>query len=115
MPLEIRLSPGQDADITHAPALLGDHEPGAVLGDRRYNSDALAAAVEAREAEVVIPPWSNRKAPRGYDAVLYKERIKVGRCIDRLEQFRRVATRSEKTSRDFLGTVLFAAITLWLK
>ena len=64
LPLEIVLSPGQDADITHAPALLGDHEPGAVLGDKGYDSDAFAEAVEARGAAVVIPPRSNRKTPR---------------------------------------------------
>ena len=115
LPLEIVLSPGQDADITHAPALLGGHEPEAVLGDKGYDSDAFAAAVEARGAAVVIPPRSNRKTPRDYDVVLYKERNKVERCINRLKQFRRVATRYEKTSRNFLGMVLFAAITLWLK
>ena len=65
LPLEIVPSPGQDADITHAPALLGDHEPEAVLGDKGYDSDAFAAAVEARGAAAVIPPRSNRKTPRG--------------------------------------------------
>ena len=115
LPLEIHLSPCQDADITHAETLLGDHEPEAVLGDKGYDSDAFAKAVEERGAEVVIPPRSNRKTPREYDEVVYKERNKVERCINRLKQFRRVATRYEKTSRNFLGMVLFAAITLWLK
>ena len=115
LPLEIHVSPGQDADITHAETLLGDHRPEAVLGDKGYDSDAFAKAVEDRGAEVVIPPRSNRKTPRAYDAVVYKERNKVERCINRLKQFRRVATRYEKTSRNFLGMALFAAITLWLK
>ena len=115
LPLEIHLSPGQDADITHAETLLGNHKPEAVLGDKGYDSDAFAEAIEDRGAEVVIPPRSNRKAPREYDEVVYKERNKVERCINRLKQFRRVATRYEKTSRNFLGMVLFAAITLWLK
>lgn len=115
LPLEIHLSPGQDADITHAPTVLGDHQPGAVLGDKGYDSDAFAKAVEDRGAEVVIPPRSNRKAPREYDPVVYKERNKVERCINRLKQFRRVATRYEKTARNFLGMALFASITLWLQ
>ena len=115
LPLELHVSPGQDADITHAETLLGDHRPEAVLGDKGYDSDAFAQAVEDRGAEVVIPPRSNRVAPRDYDEVVYKERNKVERCINRLKQFRRVATRYEKTSRNFLGMVLFAAITLWLK
>ena len=82
------------------------------MGDKGYDSDAFAAAVEARGAGVVIPPRSNRKTPRGYDVVLSKERNKVERCINRLKQFRRVATGAEKTSRNLLGMVLFAAITL---
>ena len=63
----------------------------------------------------MIPPRSNRVDPREYDRVVYKERNKVERCINRLKPFRRVATRYEKTGRNFLGMALFAAITLWLK
>lgn len=115
LPLEIHLSPGQAADITHAETLLGDHRPEAVLGDKGYDSDAFAQAVADRGAEVVIPPRSNRVAPREYDEVVYKERNKVERCINRLKQFRRVATRYEKTARNFLGMLYFAAISLWLQ
>ena len=115
LPLSVHLSPGQDADSTHAEALLGDHRPEAVLGDKGYDTDKLAEAIGARGAEVVIPPKKNRVDPREYDEVVYKERNKVERCINRLKQFRRVATRYEKTARNFLGMVLFASITLWLK
>ena len=114
-PVSIHLSPGQDADISHAEAVLGDHKPEAVLGDKGYDSDAFVDAVRSRGAEAVIPPKKNRIAPREYDHVVYKERNKVERCINGLKQFRRVATRYEKTSRNFLGMVLFAAITICLK
>ena len=115
LPVTIHLSPGQDADITHAETLLGEHRPEAVLGDKGYDSDAFAQVVADRGAAVVIPPRSNRVEPRAYDPVVYKERNQVERCINRLKQFRRVATRYEKTARNFLGMVTFAAITLWLK
>ena len=115
LPVTIQLSPGQDADIAHAETLLGDHEPKAVLGDKGYDSDAFAKTVDDRGAEVVIPPRSNRLNPREYDEIVYKERNKIERCINRLKQFRRVATRFEKTSENFLGMVLFAAIQLWLQ
>ena len=115
LPLEIHRSPGQDADVAHAETLLGDHEPAAVLGDKGYDSDAFAKAVAKRGAAVAIPPRSNRKTPREYDAVVSEERNEVERCIDRLKPFRRVATRYEKTAWNFLGMVLFAAIALWLK
>jgi len=68
-PVALHLSPGQDADVTHAEALLGDLEPAAVIGDKGYDSDALAATIAGRGAEVVIPPKKNRVAPRAYDTV----------------------------------------------
>ena len=64
LPLEIVLSPGQDADVAHAAAVLGDHEPEAVPGGKGSDSDALAAVAAARGAEVVIPPRSDRSTPR---------------------------------------------------
>ena len=114
-PVSVILSPGQDADITHAPAVLGAHQPQAVLGDKGYDSDAFVGTVEDRGAEAVIPPKKNRVAPRPYDPVLYKERNKAERGINLFKQFRRVATRYEKKAKNFLGMVLFAAITIWLR
>ncbi|HEX4613041.1 MAG TPA: IS5 family transposase [Urbifossiella sp.] len=114
-PVVVHRSPGQDADVTHAATLLGDLEPDAVLGDKGYDSDDLVGRIEARGAEAVIPPRGNRKEPREYDKVLYKERNKVERCIGRLKPCRRIATRYEKTARNFLGMVTLAAITIWLR
>jgi transposase len=114
-PVTIKLSPGQDADITHAANLLGNHRPGAVVADKGYDSDEFAATVEQRGAEVIIPPRSNRKQPRDYDRVTYKERNKAERCIGLMKQFRRVATRYEKKATNFLGFVLVAAVTIWLR
>lgn len=114
-PIEIHLSPGQDADVTHAKTLLANHEPDAVLGDKGYDSDDFVQTVESRGAEAVIPPKKNRVEPREFDEHTYKERNKVERCVNLLKRCRRVATRYEKTARNFLGMVLLSAITLWLK
>jgi transposase len=110
-PVSIELSPGQDADVTPAEALLGDHRPEAVLGDKGYDSDAFVAAVESRGAEAVIPPKKNLVDPRAYDTV----ENKVERCVNALKQCRRVTTRYEKTARNFLGMVLLVATIIWLK
>jgi transposase len=37
----------------------------------------------------------------------------IERCFSRLKQFRRVATRYEKTARTFLAVFTIAAIVLW--
>ena len=114
-PVSIEWSPGQDAEVTPAEKLLGDHQPEAVVGDQGYDSEALVAAVERRGAEAVMPPKRNRVNPRGYDEVVYQERNKGERCVNALKPCRRVATRYEKTARNFLGMVLRAATMIWLK
>jgi transposase len=37
------------------------------------------------------------------------------RCVNRLKQFRRIATRYEKTARAFLSMLCIAAARLWIK
>lgn len=115
LPVEIRLTPGQRADITQAEALLADHPSEAVLADKGYDSDQLVAQIEAKGAQAVIPPKSNRVSPREYDKVLYKERNLVERFLGTIKHYRRVATRYEKTAQNFLSFVQIAAIMVLLK
>ena len=62
-----------------------------------------------------IPPKKNRKLTREYDKHLYKERKKVEWFINLLKEYRRVATRYEKTARNFLGFVHVASIMIPLR
>jgi transposase len=112
LPVEIQITPGQQADITQAANLLEGYQPEAVLADKGYDSDALVNAIEAKGAAAVIPPKANRLEQREYDADLYKERNQVERFINRLKQFRRVATRYEKTARNFLAFIQLASIMI---
>ena len=63
----------------------------------------------------MIPPKKNRKVPRGIDKHLYKERKKIEWFINLIKQYRRVATRYEKTARNFLGFVHVASIMVLLR
>jgi transposase len=114
-PVTLHLSPGQDADVSHAETLLADHQPEVVMGDKGYDSDALIETIERRGAQALIPPKKNRKEQRVYDRELYKERNKVECCVGLFKQFRRVATRYEKTARNFLAMATIAAIAIWLR
>jgi transposase len=69
----------------------------------------VIAQIQAQGATPVIPPKENRKEQRAYDHDDYKKRNVVERFINVLKQSRRVATRYEKTARNFLGFVLFAS------
>lgn len=108
-PVKIILTPGQDHDITQGPALIVGSAAQKIIADKGYDSDAFIADIEAQDAEPVIPPRSNRVTERTYDKEEYKKRNVVERFINVLKQCRRVATRYEKTARNFLGVIAFAA------
>nr|WP_245423659.1 transposase [Rhizobium subbaraonis] len=50
----------------------------------------------------LIPPKANRKNPLACDFRAYKDRNRIERMLNRLKQFRRVATRYEKTRQQNL-------------
>lgn len=113
-PVKIILTPGQDHDVTQGPALIESSEAEKVLADKAYDSDEFIAKIKAAEAEAVIPPRGNRKEQRSYDKEEYKKRNIVERFINVIKQCRRVATRYEKTARNFLGFVQFASLFVLL-
>ena len=115
MPTKILLSPGQDADVTHAEELLAGATPAVVIADKGYDKQALADAIEATGGEAVIPTRSNVKVQRTIDTDRYKDRNLVERFWAKAEQFRRVATRYEKTARNFLSFVHVASIMILLR
>jgi putative transposase len=114
-PVEFLLTGGQEADVTRAEPLIDAHEADAYILDKAYDSDAVVAAARRRGGEAVIPSKKNRKVARDYDKHLYKERKKVEWFINLLKQYRRVATRYEKTARNFLGFVHVASILILLR
>jgi transposase len=115
LPTQFVLSPGQDADITHAPTLLEGTAPEVVIGDKGYDKKELVDAIEAKGGEAVIPTRKNSTAPRVIDADRYKDRNLVERFWVKIKQYRRVATRYEKTAQNFLAFVHVASIMILLQ
>jgi len=87
------LGTGQRHDVTRNRDRPEGLNPGAVVADKGYDADHLRDAIDDVGTEAVIPPRSNRKAPRAYDLSLYRESNLVGRFFNKRKQFRRVATR----------------------
>lgn len=86
-----------------------------MIADKGYDADHLHKAVHGAESEAVIPPRSNRKAPRAYNKALYRERNLVERFFNKLKQFRRVATRYDKLLANHKGFVQLASIAILLR
>ena len=63
----------------------------------------------------VIPNNPSREFKYLLDKHLYARRHLVECCFSRLKQFRRVATRFEKTARNYRAVVTLAAIMLWMR
>ena len=98
-----------------AEPLIEANQADAYILDKAYDRDAVVAAARRQGAEAVIPSKKNRKVPRDYDKHLYKEREKVEWFINLIKQYRRVATRYEKTARNFLGFVHVASVMVLLR
>ena len=113
-PVRLILTGGQAHDMSQAEALIRDIPTEHVIADKGYDSDAFVRTIEAGGAKAVIPSRSNRLVPRELDVHMHKERNQVERLFARLKQCRRVATRSEKTARNYLACCPLASIMVVL-
>lgn len=86
-----------------------------LLADKGYDADdrVLRPLREAGK-DIVIPPKKNRKEQRLYDEDLYKARHLIENFFCRLKQYRAIATRDDKTARNFLAALYLAASVIWL-
>ena len=109
----LHLSPGQHGDGPHGRTLLEWFEPGQiqyVIADTAYDGDDTRSQIRSLKAKACIKPHPNRQTRKRYDKQRYKHRNQVERFFNRLKQYRRVATRYEKTLENFAGFVWLAAI-----
>jgi len=100
--------------------------PGKVVNDKGYSYPRCRRALRRRGIRHLIPERRDQRQQRqkrgssgGRPVVFvkadYAKRNVVERCILRLKQFRRVATRYEKRAEHFLAMVTLAAIILWVR
>jgi transposase len=72
-------------------------------------------SLEVRAIKAVIPPRSTRKVKRDCDFALYAERNLVERFFNTIKHYRGIATRYEKTARNFLAGLHLVCALAWLK
>jgi transposase len=85
-----------------------------VLADKPYSSRAIRAHLHKRGIRAVIPVPADQRGhrlrrgsqggrPPAFDLETHKQRNTVERCINRLKQWRGIATRYEKTATIYLA------------
>ena len=104
---------GAESDYRRAGALLEGYRPLIALADKGYDADWIVERLTgAGVAEIVIPPKENRRRRRAYNKDLYRGRNVVERAINKLKFFRRIATRYDKTKRNFYSLLCLAAAVI---
>jgi transposase len=99
--------------------------PDAVAADKAYSSRANRSYLRKRHIKAVIPEKKDqaanrkKKGSRGgrpvtYDADLYHDRNTVERLINRLKDWRGIATRSDKSPESYLAGLELRASMIWV-
>ena len=92
-PVRLLLTPEWASEYGQAEALLEGFTPDVVLAEKGYDSDAFVEYIRCVGPEAVIPSRKNRQQPKPLDRHIYKDRSLVERVLQKLKQFRRIATR----------------------
>lgn len=136
-PLSLLITPGQRVDCTQFQAVLEKirvpramgrprNKPESVAADKAYSNGPIRRYLRRRGIRHTIPEKSDSQAarlrkgsrggrPPGFDRDRYRKRNTVERAINKLKQFRGVATRYDKRGYTFLGTTTVAALIIWLR
>ena len=114
-PTAFFLTGGQAHDLAGADELLPNLQAEALLADKAFDADErVIEPLLAKGITPVIPTKSARKTERPFDKELYKARHLIENFICKLKQFRAIATRYDKTARNFLAGIHLAAATILL-
>lgn len=76
-----------------------------MLADKAFDNNWLRAELDDRGAIAVIPPKSNRTGSIDCDFEMYKWRHLIENFFCKLKEFRRIATRYEKTDESYSAMI----------
>jgi transposase len=114
--VRLLITPGQASDKAAVPDLIAGLPPArALVADRGYDSKAIVNLVRSLGGEAHIPTQGRVRIQRTVEPTLYRRRNLVERFFCKLKHFRRIATRFDKTARNFLAAILLASTRLWLR
>ena len=120
------LTPGQDHESTVLKPLMERGavkrrgrgrprlRPRRVVGDKGYSSRENRQYLRRRGMRLTIPRKKNERRRGRFDKAIYRMRNRVERLINRMKQFRRLATRYEKRAENYRAMWVIAATLLWM-
>ncbi len=120
------LTPGQDHESTMLRPLMERGavkrrgrgrprvRPRRVVCDKGYSSRENRQYLRRRGMRLTIPRKKNERRRGRFDKAIYRMRNRVERLINRMKQFRRLATRYEKRAENFRAMWVIAATLLWM-
>jgi transposase len=113
-PICMYLSAGQTSDYIGAAALLSSlPKAGALLADRGYDANWFRNALIERDILPCIPSRQNRKVAVPHNTTLYKTHHKIENMFARLKDWRRIATRYDRSADIFMSACALAAVVMF--
>ncbi len=115
-PIHLQITPGQQHESTVAEAIIEEHARGkAFVADTGYDSNAIRRALRRKRMKAVICPNPTRAKKLRFDRKIYGNRYLVEVFFHHIKRFRALATRFEKTARNYLALLQLAATMVWLR
>jgi transposase len=113
MPVRAIVTSAAEADCSQAENLVDGIDADVLIADKGYDTDKIEEMAQNRGMEVCIPPRKHRKKPRNYDEYLYKLRHLVENTIQRLKEWRGIATRYAKRQTSFYAAICLRCAIMW--
>jgi transposase len=124
--MTIALTPGQRHETTAFETLLQQGavkragrgrprlRPNRLVADKGYSSRKIRHYARSHGIRITIPHKCNEHRSGPFDKEIYRQRNRVERLINRMKQFRRLATRYDKRAENYRALWIIAATFLWL-
>jgi transposase len=109
------LLPGQRHDSIGVEPLITGLDFEALIADKAFDNDWRRAELNDRGAAAVIPPKADRAGRIPCDFAMYRWRHLIENFFCKLTEFRRIATRYDKTDASFAAAVYLVASVLALR
>ena len=123
------ITPGQRHESTQVAALLDDirvsrprKRPAHLIADKGYSYPACRQLLRQRGIPHTIPERCDQRERRAkrpgqplrFNAAAYRRRNVIERCVNKLKQWRGIASRYEKRAVNYRAMVIIATLMLWL-